>query len=149
MAVSWNYFDRYEVDKYLPRMGEGQTRATQTVTAVCKLIYKWYNDGDVYDNTHHLSGWVNNLSTYANWLAKYAGVKDILDQIFEAATYDEYEDILKNLADRLFDLEYLEEQDKLEKIDSIYECEGPYRFEDVEDEDEDDEDDYWYDEEDE
>lgn len=146
MAVSWNYFDRYEAaqNKYLPQRGEGETRATQTVTAVCKLVYKWYNDGDVYDNTYHLSGWCNNLSTYANWLAKYAGAKDILDQIFEATTHGEYEDILKDLADRLFDLEYLDEQNKLEKIDSIYECEGPYRFEEIEDDDDD-----YYDEEDE
>lgn len=150
MSVSWSYFDRFEAatDKYLPRMGEGETRATQTVTAVCKLVYKWYNDGDVYDNTANLTGWVNDLSSYANWLAEYAGAKDILDRIFKATADDDYEDILKDLADRLFDLEYLEAQDKLEKAGSVYKCEGAYRFVDY-DEEEDwyNEEEDWYDEE--
>lgn len=135
MSVDWSYFDRFEAatDKYLPQRGEGETRATQTVTAVCKLIYKWYNDGDVYDNTANLTGWCNDLSSYANWLAKHAEAKWILDQIFEAANDGEYENILKLLADRLFDMDYLATQDKLEKVDSIYECDGPYKFEDYDD----------------
>jgi hypothetical protein len=76
MAVDWGYYDKFETlnDNYLPVRGEGETVATQIVTAVCKLVYKWYNDGDVFDNTHHLEGWANDLSSYANWL--YENTKD-------------------------------------------------------------------------
>lgn len=42
------------IELYLPDRGEGKTKATQIVTAVNKLIYKWFNDGDVYDNTYHM-----------------------------------------------------------------------------------------------
>ena len=50
-SVSWDYFDKFKdvVHKYLPTVGEGDTFATQIVTAINMLIYKWYNDGDVYD----------------------------------------------------------------------------------------------------
>ena len=70
MSVDWSYFDKFDgiIDKYLPTKGEGETKATQIVTAINKLIYKWYNDGDVFDNTYHLEGWANDLSDYANWL---------------------------------------------------------------------------------
>ena len=75
MAVDWSYFNQYEelINVYMPIQGEGDTMATQAVTAVNKLIYKWYNDGDVYDNTYQMNGWANDLSSYANWLCKYLG----------------------------------------------------------------------------
>lgn len=67
-SVSWSYFRRFDeiIDKYLPASGEGENMASQIVTAVNKLIYKWYNDGDVYDNTGYLEGWANDISDYAN-----------------------------------------------------------------------------------
>ena len=72
-SVDWDYFDKFEpiINKYMPDRGEGETMASQIVTAVNKLVYKWYNDGDVYDNTYILEGWANDLSDYANWLYKY------------------------------------------------------------------------------
>ena len=71
-GVEWDYFDKFQkiIDKYMSSNGEGETKASQVVTAINKLIYKWYNDGDVFDNTHHLKGWWNDLSSYANWLYK-------------------------------------------------------------------------------
>ena len=59
--VNWNYFDKFEEEKerYLPDRGEGETKATQIVTAVNKLIYMWYNNGDIFDNTHYLDGLFN------------------------------------------------------------------------------------------
>ena len=64
------YFNKFKQinDSYLPDTGEGDTMATQICTAVNKLIYGWYNDGDVYDNTYMIDGWCNDLSSYANWL---------------------------------------------------------------------------------
>ena len=59
--------DRIEKD-FLPANGEGDNMMSQAVTATTKLIYKWFNDGDVFDNTFGLEGWANDLSDYANWL---------------------------------------------------------------------------------
>ena len=144
MAVKWGYYNakRFEeVDnKYLPPMGEGDTMATQIVTAVNKLVYKWYNDGDVFDNTAYLSGWCNDLSSYANWLYENLdrGVQDILYGVFDAGN-DDYEDLLKELADRLLDASYLETMDGKKKTGSIYDCTGPFRFlDDAEEEDDED-----------
>ena len=48
-GVSWGYFNKFDdiLNKYMPFTGEGKTMASQLVTAVNKLVYKWYNDGDV------------------------------------------------------------------------------------------------------
>lgn len=143
MAVDWGYYDKFDAvnDKYLPFSGEGETVATQIVTAVCKLVYKWYNDGDVFDNTHHLEGWANDLSSYANWL--YENTKDawkILNKIDSCYGESDYEDLLKELADKLLNEEYLAEQNKLEKVGTIYECDGKFKFEENDDEEEEE----WY-----
>lgn len=149
MSVSWDYFDKFDsvCSKYLPARGEGDTIATQIVTAVCKLVYKWYNDGDVFDNTYYMDGWCNDLSSYANWLDNYTknGGK-ILEKISVCCDNSDYENLLKELADILLEEKYLEEQNKLKKIGSIYECDGRYKFKEdyYEDEqgDDDDNDDY-------
>lgn len=136
--MTWDYFNKFEQvnNQYLPDSGEGSTKATQICTAVNKLVYKWYNDGDVYDNTHYLTGWWNDLSSYANWLAKYAGAEDILTKIWNITSEDEYEELLAELADRLLDAEYLENMNKFPAEGSVYECEGDFIFEEQEDEDE-------------
>lgn len=137
MAVSWNYYDKYSelINRYMPFMGEGDTQASQICTAVNKLIYKWYNDGDVFDNTHHLVGWCNDLSSYANWLWEHTTVSQILDRIKDCYTDDDYEDLLKDLADELLDPEWLYFISHQAKTGSIYECKGPFKFIDLGDED--------------
>lgn len=145
-SVSWGYFDKYDpiMDEYLPASGEGETMASQIVTAVAKLVYKWYNDGDVFDNTHYLQGWANDLSSYANWL--YMNVPKcnlILDTIENIKTEGEYEDLLQKLTDYCFSDEVLNKFKDKEKKGSIYSAVGPYSFKDYEDEDE-DWDDYEY-----
>ncbi len=137
MATDWGYFDKFEtlIDKYMPMRGEGETAASQIVTAVNKLIYKWYNDGDVFDNTHHLEGWANDLSSYANWL--YENTKDawkILNKITDCYNGSEYEDLLQELADKLLNEEYLAEQSKVVKVGTIYECDGKFKYEEQSDE---------------
>lgn len=138
--VDWGYFNQYEeiTDKYLPSRGEGDTMATQIVTAVCKLVYKFYNDGDVYDNTYYMYGWGNDLSSYANWLAKYTGAGKALEEIFNCHTEDEYTEILAALATELLDEAYLEDMNTKAAAGSIYDCDGDYRFEDYDDNDDDD-----------
>lgn len=132
MAVDWNYYDKFKIfnKKYLPIQGEGNTKATQIVTAVNRLVYKWYNDGDVFDNTYLLDGWGNDLSSYANWLyqntTKTAQI--ILDTICNCYSNDEYEDLLQKLTNELFTGAYLEEQNKIGKVDTIYEYDGKFKF---------------------
>ena len=111
-------------------MGEGETKATQIVTAVTKLVYKWYNDGDVFDNTHHLEGWANDLSDYANWLDKCTDLKasGILAKIKDCYNDSDYENLLKELADTMLNEKYLAEQNKLEKVGTIYNCNGKFKF---------------------
>lgn len=130
MAVNWDYFDRFaEVDKkYLPSYGEGDTLASQAVTAVNKLVYKWYNDGDVFDNTKYLEGWANDLSSYANWLYNHTDRAYMLENIFVIGTNSEYEDLLKELADAVLDSEWLKTMEKPAE-GSIYHCDGPFKFE--------------------
>ncbi len=144
MAVDWGYYDKFDglMEKYLPDSGEGETKATQIVTAVCKLIYKWYNDGDVYDNSYALEGWANDLSSYANWLWEHTEANELLEDIFNCYNNDNYEYLLKRIADMLLDEDYLAEQNKVEKVGTIYKCDGAFKY--VE-HDDDDNDGYWYD----
>lgn len=147
--VEWDYFDKFEelTDKYMPMRGEGETKASQIVTAVNKLVYKWYNDGDVFDNTYILKGWWNDLSSYANWLYEHTDADRILVKITSCYNEEDYENLLKELADKLLDAEYLEKMDKEKKIETIYECNGVFEYKDTLD-DEDEEEDYYDDEED-
>lgn len=134
-GVNWSYYDKFDKydDEYLPARGEGETLATQAVTASTKLVYKWYNDGDVYDNSNPagMTGWANDLSSYANWLAKYIdGAKPILDRIFDLNYGDDgsYEEILKDLCDLIYDDDYLKKLNEQPKEGSIYDCGGDYSW---------------------
>lgn len=140
-GVSWDYFNKTDdlCHKYLPRTGEGDNYAEQIVTAISKLVYKWYNDGDTYD-TKNMSGGANDLSSYANWLAKYVdGAKEILDRVISNDFYwddaDAYEDILKDIVDNYMTEEFLEQASKSEKVGTIYNCDGDYSCEDNDEED--------------
>ena len=143
MSVDWGYYDKFEtvMEKYLPKRGEGETKATQIVTAVNKLIYKWYNDGDVFDNTFFLEGWANDLSDYANWLYQNtnAEVQNILDKIYGCMFDGEYELLLKELADELLEEESLYIQNKFDKVGTIYDCNGKFKYEELTDEEEEEE----------
>lgn len=138
MARYWDDFKVFDAvtEKYLPDIGQGDTMASQIATAVCKLVYKWYNDGDVYDNTV-LDGWANDLSSYANWLAEYTGAAGILEQIFTAYSGDDYEDILWQLCTYLLDADEMEKRNMIPAMGSVYRCDGKFRFV------EDDEEEWW------
>ena len=145
----WSYFDKYAklINMYMPNMGEGETVASQICTAVNKLVYKWYNDGDVFDNTQHLEGWANDLSSYANWLYKYCPqCQNILNRIYDIKTNGEYEDLLADLTDLLIDVDSLAMVAHKPKEGSIYNCDGPFVYEERnswDDDDEEDDDDWW------
>lgn len=137
--VNWNYYDKFDkvIHEYLPAQGEGATKATQLVTAINKLIYKWYNDGDVFDNTQNSLGWANDLSSYANWIRYYIKLSDkILDKVFNCKSNSDYEDLLQELADLYLNEWVLSELNKYPKEGSIYECDGIFRFKEISDEEE-------------
>ena len=123
-------------EKYLPANGDGDTMASQAVTATTKLIYKWFNDGDVYDNSYGLSGWFNDISGSANWLAKHVpGARDILWRIRETHSKEEYvSNILWPLFNLVYDAKLLSSLEKKPKVDDAYSCRGPFEF-NYEDED--------------
>ena len=130
MSVNWDYYDKFDSieERYLPIRGEGETKATQIVTAVTKLVYKWYNDGDVFDNTYYLEGWANDLSSYANWLDKYTKASIILSKISDCYDNDDYEYLLKFLSDLLLNEKYLDKMNREKKEGSIYNCDGRFKF---------------------
>lgn len=125
---SWGEFDQFEnTDKYLLPQGEGDNKGTQAAAAMCKLVYKWFNDGDVFDTNYALKGWANDLSSYANWIYAYVeGTSDILNRIKTIKEEGEYEDLLFDLIS-VVDPQ-IPELLKEPKVDSIYDCEGPYSF---------------------
>ena len=127
--VDWSYYDKFDSinEAYLPSYGQGDTMATQIVTAVNKLVYKWYNDGDVYDNTEYLRGWVNDLSSYANWLYWNVGCLELL-KIVDAKDGSDYEDILKEVADKMLDADFLDGMRSKPKVGDVYDCTGPFEF---------------------
>lgn len=139
-SVSWSYFDKFNdiADKYLPDRGEGDTIASQLVAAVNKLIYKWYNDGDVYDNVNSgLDGWANDLSSYANWIYKnIPETQELLESIYQDQEDDEYEELLKDLADMTLNDSFLAPLADKTKTGSIYNCDGPFKFEEKSEQDE-------------
>lgn len=136
---NWSDFDRFDavIEKYMPRMGQGETKASQVCTAVNKLVYKWFNDGDVYDNTYYLEGWCNDLSDYANWLDRYTDFGDILRRIATCDDEDDYTDLLYDLCVAALDEGYLEALNMFQKKGDIYNCTGVFRF--VEDHDDEEE----------
>lgn len=137
--MEWSYFDKFKwaTDKYLPVNGQGETMATQAVTAVSKLVYKWYNDGDVYDNvSSFMDGWGNDLSPYANWLwTKLPWTRETLEQVYSCFNDEQYEDILAELAEIVFDDYVLELLDKRPADGSIYKQDGPFAFQESEPDD--------------
>ena len=117
------------LNQYMPPRGEGETLASQAVTAVNKLVYKWYNDGDVFDNTHYLQGWANDLSSYANWLYEHVPeTQVILETVYGCYTDSEYENLLMELASQVFNEGLLSKLSQEKASGTIYDCSGPFEF---------------------
>lgn len=88
---------------YFVREGEGETKASQLVTACCKIVYRYYNDGDRYDRAN------GGIGTYSAWIRKYC---------FKLKTADNYEEKLKHLIIRA--VENVSKYANEPKIWSIY-----------------------------
>ena len=84
-----------------------------------------------------MDGWWNDLSSYANWLDEHVDKAwKILGRVYDCYNYNDYEELLKELADTLLEEKYLEEQNKIEKIGTIYDCDGRFKFEEIKEDEE-------------
>ena len=126
--VDWDVYDAFKkLTTVLPICGEGSFIIEQIATAVNKLVYKWYNDGDVFDNNFGMEGWLNDLSSYANWLSQYVfGMQPILQQIQFCHTEGEYEQLLLHLWKHAESI--LDDYKAQPKVGSVYECAGAFRY---------------------
>ena len=124
-------------DKYLPDSGDGDSMGTQAATALCKLIYKWFNDGDVFDNNYGMEGWMNDISGSANWLYKYIPeTNDILDRIETiGCDADAYVELLYDLISVVDPM--IPELLNKPKVGNAYNEDGYFSFEIHNDEDDD------------
>lgn len=133
MSMLANYYKKFDniVDKYMESPNEGSTKASQIVTAVDTLIYEWITDGYVFDTQEYYS-WkkecVNALPPLANWLQAFPALSAILYEIKNCTTPDEYEELLKKLADTALNEEFLAPYVTQRKEGSIYTCEGYYTY---------------------
>lgn len=125
----WRMYEQYMekfgeiLDEYLPNCGEGDNLATQTVTAVHKLMRGWFYNG------RRIGGWnLNDVSSYANWLAANAGgtAKRILAGMVSCENEWEYARLVYKLANVLINEKKLKEKEKYPKRGTIYNCKGPY-----------------------
>lgn len=123
-------------NEFMPSSGEGDNKLTQFLVAANKLIYRWYNDGDVFDSCNGL-GWANDISGSANWLYKYSNdnkIKALLDKIYDIYSEKEYErNIIKPLEaylDRLASTDYFKELAAQPKVGNAYNEEGKFSWAD-------------------
>ena len=126
------------LEKYLPDRGEGETKASQIATAVNKLVYRWYNDGDVFDNHYGLEEYgFNDISSYANWLyGNVPGCKTILEKIYRyCSSGPAYEKILDDLLRFCGDDELLEKFNEQPAQGSVYDAQGPFSVDEYDDSD--------------
>ena len=141
--VDLSYFSKYSdiENEYMQPDGEGDTMASQLVTAINTIIYRYYNDGDIFTNEYELPSYAD-LTDFANWLYKYVPeTRKILEKVVYIRDENEYEEILKALADTFFNKDILKTYEK-PKQGSIYNCDGRFGYID-EDEDEDFIEDEW------
>ena len=129
-------------DQYMPSTGQGDTKASQLVTAANKILYRWYNDGDAITSRD------NNLTDYANWIEKYVREEPKINRIMAAAekyTNPDSSDyilyVLIPLIKFVFREDFLAELATESRVGSIYECSGRFIYNDYDNDYEDDDED--------
>lgn len=63
---------------YLPDEWEWLTKATQLATAICKIDYRYYNDGDRYDRTSEIWTYANRIHNHCFKLKRFSNYEDNL-----------------------------------------------------------------------
>lgn len=126
-------------DQYMPSRGQGDTKASQLVTATNKILYRWYNGGDTIQSD------VNDLTDYANWIEKYIREEPEINKIMASA--EKYTDsespdyilyVLIPLIKFVFREDFLAGLATESRVGSIYECSGRFVYNDTHNDYEDD-----------
>lgn len=128
MSISRFEKFNYVLDEYMPQRGEGETIASQIATAVAKIAYRWFNDGDTVSSAWDVEGASHpgGVAQFANWLYKNVdrsrGIFNIWRKKFEKEfiTDSMYEDFLYNILSFLLDPDLLDRYVTEPKRDSIY-----------------------------
>lgn len=136
--VDYSYYRRFNKlnSIYFQDEGEGTTMATQLITAINKLVYEYYNNGLVYDNTS--KDWKDcdcredDLCSFANWIHKYyPGLRPILDKVKTITKNSEYEKILKELVSSVMNETFLRNENNKPKTSaSVYDIDEPFKVKD-------------------
>lgn len=121
--VRWSDYDQFEdiLNRYLPEDGQGETRAEQTVTAINKLVYAFYNNDAVIADA--LPEYDPDLKSYATWLRKHTSSRAVLllVKLEDAEDLDSYAEYLYELTDYLLDEPKLRTLSKYNTVGDIYE----------------------------
>ena len=118
----WKDFDTVSarLEPYLEFKGQGTTMASQVAACLANLVYHFFNDGDIFDTTHHLSASCNDFSARANWLyLNQPATRPVLDRIEKVRTDGEYADLLFDLCE-LYDADTLASLAKEPAKEDIY-----------------------------
>lgn len=130
MALNSNDIDKYYevLTQYLPDTGEGDTMATQLATAVDRIVYRWFNDGDTI--------WTDECQPFADWLwENIDGIDTVIDDMnqymFAGFPYIKdltfrgiYENCLKRILDIATDRELLNSLDSRPLEGSVFDSEA-------------------------
>ena len=128
--MSISRFEKFNkvLDIYMPDQGEGESLASQIATAVAKIVYRWFNDGDTVSSKWMVQSGTDEggMSQFANWL--YINIADSrpmfrnwLDKFDnESVTDAEYENFLYDMCKNLLDPDFLDGYSTEPKYDSIY-----------------------------
>ena len=132
--LDYGYFDRFDEVLYIYRpktIRQGETKATQLAVAIKILIFEWYEENGVYDNTELVKYSGINLTNYANWIYNnYPESRQILDRVYTIYHAAGYDMILKDLADKFLDKDFLSKEHKKPACGSIFETKGKFKFKD-------------------
>lgn len=127
-------------DEYMPRSGEGDNKLTQLLVAANKIIYRWYNDGDVIDSSTGLS-LGDDISGSANWIDKYMpSLAKSFKNVYDSFNDDTYEKTViipfEKTLEKYFSTEDWKKLLSEPKVGNAYRESGEYYWEFPDDEEE-------------
>ena len=124
------------LNPYLEIKGQGTTMASQVAACLSNLVYHFFNDGDIFDTTHHLKTTCNDFSARANWLyLNQPATRPVLDRIEKVRTKGDYADLLFDLCE-IYDADTLASLAKEPAKEDIYKSKCKFSCEEEEDDDE-------------
>lgn len=134
-------------DELVPAMGEADTVAGEIVRALCRLGYRYYNDGDILGGVNGIYIAAPAGYLYAQ-IGREKNVGKYLDELYDEWREDKYENILDKLVSAVLDV--LDDHPEYREKKNFADCTsnskwgGRFPAEEYYDYDYDEEDDGWY-----